>query len=267
MGSAMMLLALMQAGAAAQPAPASALPLTMLAKEDGQHCLDEQRLCLALRASGDGDPRAAALVLSDGAEGSELPIELPPFEQTADNLSLWPQLIPVSDTAPGGGTSWLVGIIERQSLMYSGGGGSVSRLHLFRVALAPHAYRLSAELLSLPWASSRMIRACFSERDGERRRGACHDEYDFGASLTIEAGPAGAGEWPALVYRTQATAFPQTARRGEDSSAAPPLRPSDLSHWRDPDCSFTRRFAYNELTGRYEADRGGPAGCESYWEP
>jgi hypothetical protein len=108
------------------------------------------------------------------------------------------------------------------------------------------------------------IRACFGADDIARRRGECHDVYRYTPRLAIS--PDGDEQYPALSYTSAATAFPRTARRGEDSAAAPPLTAADLSEWRDPECSYTRTLRYNPATERYEMDRIAPD-CSSYTAP
>ena len=44
-----------------------------------------------------------------------------------------------------------------------------------------------------------MIRACFGEDDAQRRRGACHDEYNFGGTLVIAPDNDRADDLPQLL--------------------------------------------------------------------
>src|SRR3546814_14375342 len=106
--------------------------------------------------------------------------------------------------------------------MYSGGGGVASQLHLLERNGAPGAATLGGEALVVPWEGSQLIRACFSEADSKTRLDACHDEYDFGA--TLAAAPADGAAFPTLRYRAVATAFPRTSRRSQDNSATPLTR-------------------------------------------
>ena len=68
-----------------------------------------------------------------------------------------------------------------------------------------------------------------------------------------------------MLYRSVATAYPQTARRGEDNSGQK-LTKADLSDWRDFDCSYERLLHYNPATARYEMDRPAPD-CSAYTTP
>jgi hypothetical protein len=182
-------------------------------------------------------------------------------------LSVWDQAIrlPLPSDVAGMASAYLIGIVHEQRTMYSGGGGSGARLTLHELVLGNDgSSRLGREVASLPWRGSLIIRACFNEADGERRRGACHDEYAFGGNVTIVGNED--GQFPELRFATQATAYPQTARRGEDSNAEAPLTASDLSHWRDPECSYTRTLRFNPASERYEMDRIAPD-CSSYTVP
>jgi hypothetical protein len=70
-----------------------------------------------------------------------------------------------------------------------------------------------------------------------------------------DGGGAGtASERPTLHYQTRATTYPGRRSRTEDSTRGPPLRRSDLVHWSDPDCSYTRIFTYDPAARRYRPD-------------
>ncbi len=275
-------LLLVQAQPAPRPTPVtgSSVPEALLmltpdgAGEEATLCTSDGRVCLSItptaREDGgyDSAPSLVVAETGEGLRGDGGTITAPPHAEGRMRLSLWNRALLIAGNAEDaeGNYSLVIGFVSTLSTMYSGGGGQAQRLHLHRLHLGVGTPRLGPELLSVPLTGSLLIRACFGEEDGERRRGACHDEYNFGASLTLARGDAGDGELPVLVYSTQATAYPQTARRGEDSSAAPPLRASDLSHWRDPECSYTRRLRFNPATERYEMDRPAPD-CSSYTVP
>jgi hypothetical protein len=263
-----MFLALMLA--AAQPTAVKNDPLLidLVAGEDGQHCLADRQICFALPAASDSGELPADLMISfpaSGDPGSE-PLPLPALSGEAQELRLWPHLIGVPRGDRGGpdqGLEYMVGIIAEQRAMYSGGGGSGQRLHLLRFGMAPHAVGFGGEVLDVPWDSSLMIRACFSEQDMKDRLEACHDEYDYKASLSAAADDG--GELPALTYRSVATAYPRTSRRSEDNSAKP-LKKGDLTHWQDDICSYERLLRFNPATARYEMDRPVPD-CSDYTTP
>lgn len=255
--------------AAAQPVaatpPADALFAPLVAGEGGALCLADRSLCFEIPGEGKGEGGASLRVSAPG-DGDDAAIVLPlPYGADGRELSLWPNLIPVrraNESGAGPSAEYLVGVIEEERAMYSGGGGSGGRLHLLRFGMASHAAGV-VEVLDVVWDSSLMIRACFSERDMKSRLGACHDEYDF--KSTLVAAPSDGGELPALAYRSVATAYPQTSRRTEDNSDTK-LRKSDLTQWKDPECSYTRMLHYNAATARYEMDRPAPD-CSVYTTP
>ena len=257
---------LTQVSGAAVVAEGQPVPMAMV---DGRACLADNDVCLAVVADTERGPGAYRVALSirgmsaDKAKSQPLPCRVGE-DQTPE---IWPYALPVpSDEVAGDGVMklYFVGVLLKQSFGYSGGGADVSRLCLSSLGVG-RITALGTELANLPWRSLLMIRACVDDADRNKRRGVCHDEYDYSASLMLA--PDGDGSVPpALVYRTQATAYPQTARRWEDSSAAPPLTPSDLSHWRDPECSYERVLRHNSATGRYEMDRPAPD-CQAYTAP
>ncbi len=261
----------LMSAAAMQPAAVAApdsVIVDLVAGEGKQHCLPDRRLCFELAAAEGGGDLPGNLLVSSPSSGDaeKITLSLPAGFGDGRTLELWPKLIPVpraSDDGARTGVEYLVGVIVKESTMYSGGGGSGGRLHLLRFGMAPHATALGGEVLDIVWDSSLSIRACFSEQDMKDRRGVCHDEYEFTGSLTAAANDG--GELPSLTYRSVATAYPQTSRRSEDNSGQK-LKASDLNPWRDTECSYVRVLRYNPATSRYEMDRPAPD-CSSYTTP
>jgi hypothetical protein len=255
MGAGLMLMSLLLAAA---PAPAGD-PLIALVKDvDGRQCLPDGSLCLTVPVGEEG-AGSAALVVASPAVDDVATLDLPvlPDGSTAE---LWPNLIALGG---GGDRRYLAGILARQNAMYSGGGGSAARLHLYELDAEPGSTGLGAELLDVVWDGSLMIRACFSEEDMRDRLEACHDQYDFAATLSGASGED--ATWPTLTYRGVATTFPRTSRRSEDNSAVK-LKPADLVRAEDPVCTYARTLRYNAATGRYEMDRPAPD-CSDYTTP
>lgn len=258
-----LLIAAAQPAAAPAPAPANVI-VDLVAGADGRRCLPDNSLCLEVPATEEGGAAGASLIValpsSDNSDTVALPFG-------ADELAgLWPRLIVVPQGAEADNPErrqYLVGIVTEERAMYSGGGGSGSRLHLLRLDRNADGVSLGAEVLDTVWDSSLMIRACFSEQDMKDRLEACHDEYRFTGALGTAA-PDG-GELPSLTLRTTATAYPLTSRRTEDNSAIK-LKKSDLAQWKDPECSYTRLLHYNPATARYEMDRPAPD-CSVYTTP
>jgi hypothetical protein len=262
MGTDMMMpliLAAAAANSAATDTAASGPMIALVAGEDGSQCLPDRSLCLDIPAVEDGDAAAAVLrVSSPGVEEASLPL---PDLGEAQTVTLWPRLI--AGRNEGAAPRYLVGILTGQSSMYSGGGGSASQLHLLELDRRAAAPALGGEALVVPWEGSLLIRACFSEEDMKDRLEACHDEYDFGA--TLAAAPAGRGVFPTLSYRAVATAFPRTSRRSMDNSDKP-LKRADLVRAQDPACTYDRVLRYDLATSRYEMDRPAPD-CSDYTTP
>lgn len=228
--------------------------------------------CLRIIPNGNDNHAQLALFDMDAAASSSIEVALP-WDIGADDgqdLAIWDQAIrlPSVGEASSGIRAYLVGVIRRTPVGYSGGFASAERLHLFQLMIGHGDAWLGPELVSLPWAAQAEIRACFGEDDAERRRGACHDIYRYVPALSVagEQDRASDGDYPTLRYTTVSTAYPRTARRSEDSSAAPPLSEADLSEWRDPECSYTRTLRYNPATLRYEMDRTAPD-CGAYTNP
>lgn len=238
-------------------------PVALMASQ-GRHCFPELKACFAVVPDPDRSEQARRLAISALADPADLKHEPLAYGTDHDRtLEFWPYALPL----PGGDPAlrtWVIGVVERRSAAYSGGGAEVSRLHLHALAVG-HVGGVSPELANLPWQSALSIRACFNAEQARRRLDVCQDQYAFAATLQVATDSSGDG-LPDLVYRTRATAFPQTARRWEDSSAGRPLTQADLSHWTDFECSYQRTLRFNPATERYEMDRPAPD-CRSYTDP
>lgn len=203
--------------------------------EGGLYCAGAETWCVV-----SGDEEAVSVTVDGGA-----PIALPARGER------WPNAIVSPDAA-------IVGVIETETQMYSGGGGSASHLTL---------YRLSAggvtEVARLPYAASRDIRACFDQDDMEQRADACSDQYTFVSRLRLDE-TVTSGD-PRIVLETAAGTFPGRVSRGADSLEAPALTEADLVWWHDDVCSFRRTFS-RSAQGPYAPDAELPA-CTDYLEP
>lgn len=142
----------------------------------------------------------------------------------------------------------VVGVTVEQTAGYSGGGASNSTLLLETIYHTDEGAE-SSSVLSLPVAGQASIRACFSEQDATRRKGACHDEYTFSAALSLL--PQGQ-DMPLLRYVSTATRFPAFVSRNRDSLARGALSERDLRTARDPACSVERTLRF--VSGRYVAE-------------
>lgn len=212
-------------------------------------CTAGRGWCATVRRDGESGPWA--LLISDrGPQDAPRRLALPEAAEDETELSVWPSLVREAD-----GTL-LVGIIYYRRTMYSGGGAGAGRLRLLRLAggAAPTA------VLEAPIEASSSVRACFSRADMRARLQACHDEYDFTGTLTLD--PATAAGRPRFILTTVARTYPGRLSRDADSTRRPALRRRDLVWWRDPACSFTRHFA-PDSAGHYAPDQPLPA-CSDY---
>jgi hypothetical protein len=181
---------------------------------------------------------------------------LPPQEtdgSDGSDRSLWPQIV----TSPAG--SALIGVEELRRVGYSGGGSAVTILTLVEVPANGGALRPVAEL---PLRGGALIRACFDERDRRRRRGSCHDEYEFEA--TLQLGEQRPGGPPDLLLTTEAETSPGRRSRFEEDDR--PVRRGDPFTWRDPICSYRRTLTYDPTSARYRPNLPLPE-CRDYLEP
>lgn len=231
---------------------------------DGYVCVVAYGDCMRIVTPEAGQ---AALV-AYGADPSEAVATAPmpladvlASDEDGGQLSLWNQAIRLAPQPqePESVRTYLVGFVRARHEDYSGGYAESMRLHLFRLVIgSDNSAALGDELLNLPWSSQAEIRACFTEQDLRDRREACHDIYRSVPTLAVAGPPAATNGLPDLLFAIEATAYPRTSRRDRDNSAGPPLTAEDLSEWRDPDCSYSRRLAYNPATLRYEMDRPAP---------
>ncbi len=236
--------------------------------EAGATCTADKNLCLSMTQMGEENTDTLMVQITSDVGVGKTYIEMPAsIKGTYDTMSVWPQVIALGKNpkAAPGSQSALIGIIGHRSSMYSGGGGGSKQLHLFRIRNTAGVARLEDELLSLPLHASLLIRACFSEEDYEKRREACHDEYDYDATLTVLQKDISTNDMPILEYKSTATAYPRTSRRSRDNSGGRRLRKADLVTWKDPQCSYSRTLRYNPATQKYEMNRPAP-NCSDYIE-
>jgi hypothetical protein len=218
------------------------------------------RLCTADRVwctvrAGDG----LVVAHSDRRDTRDVArLALPSNQDDRIDSEPWPSIVRVN--LPGEREFALVGVLRTQSEMYSGGGGSLTHLTLFEIRA--DATDEPRSVLEAPLGSSFMIRACFSRDDERRRRGACHDEYRFRA--TLMAPPQRLNE-ARLLYRARADSFPGRRSRQQDSNRDGPLRRGDLVRATDRTCTFERTLTRNPATGALAWNAPLPP-CSDYLE-
>ncbi|MCF7751395.1 hypothetical protein KQ945_11590 [Bacillus subtilis subsp. subtilis] len=225
------------------------------------------RLCTAdrqwcLHTARDGDDQAWHLAIEHQLPGEAEPrMRFIPLE-TLDNGATdqpWPFIVRLAPAAGVGQVpgdrqqaaleNVLVGVQRGVTTMYAGGDASASTLVLSRIRHMDDGVQIDPDVLALPADGHAMIRACFGEHDSDRRAGACHDQYRFSSTLTLD--PAGQG-MPVLRYATTATRFPAGASRLRDSQVQAPLRRQDLQTRTDRTCSFQRVLRFDG--SRYQPD-------------
>jgi hypothetical protein len=243
-------------------------------------CTRDKRWCLEL--SRDVDANTYALNIFDGrkprtADGKAQDVQSYPVGSAPDEagferegLRLWPQIIreTSAETPRDGeerGETISIGLLASSSTMYSGGGAQADRLRLLRFAYSPYGAAQMQEMLDVPYRGRIMIRACFADADFEKRGGACHDLYDFDATLVLDPQRA-KNTPPRLIFQTKAVATPGTSRRSNDNSTGKKLSPRDVLPALDSECTYRRVVAYNPATLRYEFDRPAPD-CSDYTVP
>jgi hypothetical protein len=229
------------------------LPLISGSAEPGESCTSDRRWCVLL-AEPDEDGVVRPVVRTADEGGADP--QPPPDESSEESHAIWPALVTLEDG------SFLAGVETRTGTSYSGGGGSATELRLFHVS--PDGTAGIEPVFNAPLQASLMIRACFSERDMRRRRGACHDEYSF-SGRGAGCDPHAAGR-PILTYTTEAWAFPRGVARSGDSTQMRALRQGDLVRQRDAACSFTRSFRFDAKAGAYRPDMPLPE-CSDYTIP
>lgn len=216
--------------------------------EDGTSCIADRSWCVEINAKGE-------LHASNGglhAGESSYPLTL--LSQDEEGTStLWPHAIVFGD-------GMLAGIETEIVTSYSGGGGQASKLHLILF----HPGRMAMHVLTVPIKANIIIRACFSKTDMEQRAGACHDEYNFKGRLSLDGRME--ADIPILHYITEATSYPGSVSRDEDSLENPPLGKGDLITVTDSKCSFERFFRFRPAMDGYRSDEPLPD-CSNYTVP
>jgi hypothetical protein len=206
-------------------------------------------------------------VMRQGEALDQLTLPLENDEALRIGQTAWPFIIrlaepPVDDQlAPH---QALIGVQSHTSAMYSGGGAQATHLTLHLVQVSP-VHQSALEVATLPMSGSVMIRACFSEDDYRVSGGACHDEYDFNATLALDREYGGA--MPRFRFVTEANSFPGRVGRFEDNSSAGAMARRRLAGRAiDTECSYRRMIAWNPAVSRYEFNRPAPA-CDDYLVP
>jgi hypothetical protein len=211
-----------------------------------RYCTADRGWCARVRTDEDGHRQ---LEVSQGMGPARM-LDMAGAGDEDSEVGISPRL--VSEAAG----AVLIRVELTRATGYSGGGARGVRTILVRAE--PGSGPLQ-RVLDVPEAATRDVRACFGPRDTRRRRNACSDQY--GAGLALD--PATRAGRPRFIYSSRAQTYPGRRTAASDSTVQPPLRRWDLRWWRDPACTFQRRFAFDAAAGRYSPDRPLPA-CADY---
>jgi hypothetical protein len=186
------------------------------------------------------------------------------------SVQIWPYIIRQPTPRDDGiklNETISIGIELRQSTSYSGGGAQSTALQLYQ--LGPNMDGSMPDptnfgiVLDVPLSGYKMIRACFNEMDDKKRRGVCHDEYDFDATLKLgKTMPGGA---PQIIYQSKAVTTPGSSRLSQDNTERQ-LSVADLKPRKDSKCSYRRIYTYNGEFGSYFTPQQIPD-CSDYMVP
>jgi hypothetical protein len=229
-----LIIATLAALAAAQADAAA--KIERLHGQRGAACTSDRTWCVQ------SDGNAMTVVHNKNRTVARLP--MPSDADARIESQPWASIVRVA--LPGQPEFALVGVARTQREMYSGGGASVTHLTLFEIRTNdPDEPRA---VLEAPLSGSVMIRACFSREDERRRRGACHDEYRYEATLVA---PPQHPNTARLIYRSHADSFPGRRKRYDDSSREGQLSRNDLVRAVDRRCSVERNLIRNPATGAF----------------
>jgi hypothetical protein len=258
----------MLAASGAQANPGAVIQKLKIANKPGAAeqeyaCTDDHVWCVSHpRAAQGEDPGAASILHLEhgdlrwlGSIALRGPVNSTDIDAAGADYAPWTSIIRL--TPQGEGEIALIGIMQTQNALYSGGGAVVTRLLTYEVRPErPGEFPLRFDA---PWSSDIDIRACFGEKDVKARGGACSDHYILRASLE----PLGESK---LIYKTRATTYPGVVKRSEDSNAASPLKKGDLRTVTNAQCSVTRTLTRDAATGVFAWDSPLPA-CSDFLEP
>ncbi len=186
------------------------------------------------------------------------------------SVKIWPTIIRMPTLhfeGPKLNETIAIGIETSISGAYSGGGANSTSLHLYQ--LGPTIDGSMPEpsnfgiVLDVPLSATKLIRACFGDKDYQQRRGMCHDDYGFAA--TIQLGKTMPDGKPQLLYQSIAIATPGGSSLSNDN-AKRKLSRADLKPRRDRKCSYRRTYIFNGELGMYFAAKPVPD-CSDFVVP
>jgi hypothetical protein len=238
-------------------------------------CTNDKRWCVFM--SRDSDTKATTLNIYNGQLAPEISgsqsyprdVGRYPFVAALNyaTLKIWPTIIRYPTLRIDGlklNETIDVGVISEVSTGYSGGGAQSTSLRLFQLGPTldgsmPDPTNFGV-VLDVPLSGQKLIRACFGDQDYERRRGVCHDAYDFKAILKL--GKTLSDGTPQLLYQSYATTTPRGSRLSNDNSALR-LSVSDVKPGKDRKCSYRRVYSFDGEFGSYFPPKP-PPDCSDY---
>ena len=209
----------------------------------------------------DDKDRASLRFEAQGEITREIPLDL--SVQKKDKLKPWPMYVRWEGETWEGGYALLLGVVSQGSKYFSGGEANDSWLHLFRVDNPGSDAGRARQVLMLPLAAAKNVRACFSEQDEAARQGICHDSYKFEAALTLDT--ANDTAWPTFIYQSGASAQPGLLTTVAELPKRT-LTEAELAEKQDATCSLKRTVQFNPLSRHYEMEGSGPD-CDNYFVP
>ena len=185
-------------------------------------------------------------------------------------MEIWPTIIRQPTPRDDGiklNETISIGVETGQSTGYSGGGAQSTSLQLYQLAptidgSVPDQGNFGI-ILQAPLSGYKMIRACFNEQDDKKRRGVCHDEYSFDATLKL--GKTMSNGFPQIIYQSTAITTPGSSHLSDDNILRQ-LSASDIKPRKDGKCSYRRIYTFDGELGGYFTPQQMPD-CSDYMVP
>jgi hypothetical protein len=186
------------------------------------------------------------------------------------SVKIWPTIIRQPTPRDDGiklNETISIGIELGQSTSYSGGGAQSTSLQLYQLSpnidgSVPEPINFGT-VLSVPLSGNKMIRVCFGEADYKKRRGVCHDEYTFNATLKL--GKTMPNGTPQIIYQSTAINSPGSSRLSDDNTLRQ-LSAADIKPRKDAQCSYRRIYTFDGELGHYFAPKPAPD-CSDFMVP
>jgi hypothetical protein len=229
-----------------------------------RNCTDDRSWCADFRRDGPGGGWMLHILVRGPDPDAPPRQHAYPLPQAlccagpgALNFMMWDEIV----REPRG--SALVGIVFGREVRGEGSFRSYQRqLHLLRVP--PEDGGPPVPVLDAPLSGVVDQPVCASAEDPRSRGYDCVDSFRFSTLFTLvpSIGPV---EPPDLIMVAEATTMPGLRTRAEGPVRRGPVeRIADAV--RDPACTYTRSFYFDEARGRYLPDAPLPD-CRSYLEP